>query len=227
VDKNRSVNVITEPPVEPVTLTDLYEFLKLDPEGSPPSHPSDATLRGMITAARTAIEARTRRALVQQTLELVLPSFPNSLVLFSASRYAMDADDYEARPHYIELMSPPLIEVLTVKYYDENNTLQTWASSNYFISEGTLPARLNTTDGQVWPTTFQRPDAVFVRYVAGYPPLGSPGDGPDLAANVPEAIKLAIKIHVQLTYDELAVDKRNALKNLMSNLLEPYIVRTY
>lgn len=215
---SRNFVTVTEPPVEPVTLSEVYEWLRLDPEGSPQTHPQDNMLNTLIKAARKKVEVILKRRLVQQIIEAVLDGFPT----YNTGYY----DPWMTHPRTLELLYPPLIEVLSVSYYDENNELQALASSGWFVSTDALPPTLNCTSSQVWPSTYRRTDAVRVRYVVGYPPDGSPGDGPDLAANVPEGIKQAIMIEVQLGYDELAVDKRNALAALRDSLLAGYKVHT-
>ena len=76
------MNIITlvEPPVEPVTVAEVYEFLRWDAEeeGSPPApiFPLQDTISRHITTARIGVEQATRRSLVKQTLRLDRPCWP-------------------------------------------------------------------------------------------------------------------------------------------------------
>jgi len=81
--------------------------------------------------------------------------------------------------------------VTHVKYYDADGTLQTLASSLYVVTTGT-PGRIVRGPTSTWPE-FQsgRPDVLQVRFVAGY----------GLAADVPEPVKLAIKVLVHQYYE--------------------------
>lgn len=215
------MNLITlvPPPVEPVTLADIYTFLRLDPAGSPPQHPDDAMLASMITAAREKVEATTRRALVRQTLRLVLPSFPRYRV--RSGFYGDDPDMAFWRDAPIELPKPPFAEVLAVRYYGEGNTPQTVDAGDYFVASEGFTARVEPGSGFQWPASFGRQDAVQIDYVAGHAPDGSP---PDYAANIPESLVTAVKLEVQLMYDELAPEKRRDIENTIARLVRSYVV---
>ena len=85
---------------------------------------------------------------------------------------------------FITLPRPPLQSVTTVKYYDSNNTLQTLATSGYYVrTYERKPGVVYTAKNTIWPTTEpDRIDAVQIRYVAGW----------TLAASVPKRIKHAV-----------------------------------
>lgn len=70
----------------------------------------------------------------------------------------------------IVLPRAPVSEVASVKYFDTSNQQQTLPTSNYFA---VLPDSLNAA---VWttgtlPQVYNRPDAITVRYTAGYDSL--------------------------------------------------------
>lgn len=204
------MNLITtvEPVVEPVSLQDIYTFLRLDPSGLPATHPDDAMLRTMIRDARIRAEQVTRRAFVQQTIRLITDGFPCRR--FGAAGPWGDGEDWIERDGWLELPRPPFVEVVAVRYYDAENVLQTLAPSAYFVTEQSFVPRLMVADGGSWPDTYTRDDALQVDYVVGYPADGSPPA--DFVANVPAQYKNAIMIGVQLLYDELALEKRDQLE---------------
>lgn len=211
---------ITQPPVEPVTLEEIYLHLRIDPEGSPPTHPDDSMLATMITTARTRAEQITRRAFVQQTIRLVQPGFP-------VRRFGSEWDDepWIVRDGWLELFRPPFREIVQVRYYDQDNAIQTLAADQYFITDESFVPRLMASEAVSWPETYCRDDAVQIDYVVGYPPEGSPPA--DYHANVPAPIKDAIKIGVQLLYDELAPEKRDQLEQTFQRLLASFKVHTF
>lgn len=212
--------VLTPPPVEPVTLEDIYTFLRLDPAGSPPTHPDDAMLETMITAAREKVEQTTRRALVRQQLRLVLPAFPRFRV---RSGFAGDDPDFAFwRDAGIELPKPPFAELVALRYYDDGNVLRTIDADDYFIADDGYVAKIEAGQQFQWPTTTTRPDAVQVDYVAGYAPDGSPPS--DYRANIPAALVTAVKFEVQLMYDELAPEKRRDIENTIARLVRSFVV---
>lgn len=206
--------LVVEPPsAEPITLQDLYTFLRLDPDDSPLSHPDDDMLTSFIQTAREKVEQATRRALVSQRIRLVQGEFP---------RYRIRGGDPDFdfyRDGYIELLRPPFIELHSVTYYDEANELQTLDASGYFVDESELVPRLMPVD--LWPMTYTRGDAVQVEYTVGYAPDGSP---PDYTANIPAALKNALKFEVQLLYDELAPEKRRDIVDTIARLERSFVV---
>jgi uncharacterized phiE125 gp8 family phage protein len=214
------MNLITVvPPSDfPVTLADMYLWLRMDPDGSPATHPDDSMLTTNIGTATAKVEQVTRRALMPQRIRLVQP------------HWSQKSDDYwrfstGLTCGYIELPRPPLIEVHSVTYYSSANVLTTFPSESYYVDQESFVPRIALNEGYSWPVTFDRNDAVRVEYTAGYSGDGSPPVAQ--AANVPDGLKTAIKIEVQLLYDELTPEKRLALENAQARLLASYRVHTF
>jgi len=189
-----NVSDLTTPAAEPVTVEEVYSHLRLDPvEGY---HPHEDMLEGMITSAREDAERITGRCFVQRRVRQTLPDFYSGLCLYRA----------------------PYAGGMEILYYDADNALQTLAEDQYLVIEDTFVPRVMLSAIGSWPSTYYRPDAVRFEFDCGYPAAdGSPTTG--WASNVPASIKDAIKIKVQLLYDELAVDKREALERLYMSLL--------
>lgn len=99
---------------------------------------------------------------------------------------------------------------VTVTYFDGSNVTQTLATSVYELRADALGPFLTLKSGQSWPSVYSRSDAVSVTYQAGY---GQPED-------VPEAIRLAIKMHVQKHYDSAADSER--LQQVIDVLINPF-----
>lgn len=198
-----NITLIAQPPFEPVTLAEVYKQLRLDPDisSSPAeaSHPDDAMLRAQIQAAREFVETATRRSLVLRTLRLTT----NALSCGG-----------------IRLRRPPLQRVLAVSYFDTGNQLQTLDESQYFVVDDQVP-ELRFVGGFSVPSLFARPDAVRVDYVAGYTPAGSPPTTQEeFAAAIPQTLKQAVLIGVQLQYDNLADPDRAAMERLREALIQ-------
>lgn len=204
------ITVTTPPSVEPVTLLDVYAHLRLDytSQGSPSeaSHPLDDLLRQNIAAARADVEKETGLSLIAQTLRLSVPGFPGTC----------------AGPRRIELRRPPLIAVEGVYYYDSLNSLQQVAAADYYTTDE-LVAELRLVSGFATPVTYDRPDAVRVIYRAGYLGTGSPpATQAELAENVPEPLKQAILIGVELLQGDADDKLRAALEKQRSSLIQPF-----
>jgi uncharacterized phiE125 gp8 family phage protein len=194
--------VISQPPVEPVSLQDVYSFLRLDPEGSPASHPDDSMLESFITTAREEAEKLTRRAFVTQQLLQVGFDFP--------------AD------RRVRLLRPPIQAVLSVAYYDAANALQTVNEANYFVTDEEPPC-LQFVDTFALPQTYACRDALRIEVTAGYAPAGE-GEDTDHLANIPKSIKTAILLGVQLLYDKLTPKEREDIERARNALLFPHKV---
>ena len=117
-----NISVITPPPFEPVSLEDVYGHLRLDVEGSPPTHPDDTQIDSFIAAAREFVEKSTHRSLVTQTLRLSAAGFPVCALPWG---YTTLLPPRFQPPHHIYLKHPPVQSVTSVKYYDIDNVLQT------------------------------------------------------------------------------------------------------
>lgn len=211
--------VVTEPPALPVTLAQLYGSLRLDPVGSPPEHPADPELTRYLATATATVEAITRRALVEQRLRLLMPNFPWVAPAWARAHGWSQA--YFTGKHAIELRRPPIISVASVRYYDENNVLQTVDTDDWFVTDEIVP-KVQFVSGFTEPVVYDREDAVRVDYTAGYTPSGSPPD--DYAANIPEAIKDAVILGVQMLYDKLTPQEAEQTERARDSLLGPYVI---
>lgn len=195
-----NIITITAPPVEPVTLSEVYDHLRLDPDGSPPEHPLDATLRRQVQGAREYVEKRTRRALVQQRLLLVVEG------------------DTCARK--VELLRPPVQTVHSVSYYDPDNVLQVIDPTSYFVTDDLVP-QLRWIAGYSLPATDPARDALRIEYTAGYEAVGSPAD---YRAGIPAALKDAVLLGVELRHAQLSPQQREALDRALESILTGYAI---
>jgi uncharacterized phiE125 gp8 family phage protein len=156
------LSLVTAPAAEPISATEAKAHCRVD-------HSLDDTLIGtLITAARQRIETWQRRQLVTATWDWKLDDFPR------------DGD----RTFYVPL--PPLQSITSITYVDADGNSQTLSSSVYTVDAVSEPGRIVEAYGQSWPATRKQPNAVTVRFVAGY----------GLAAAVPEATKAALKLLV-------------------------------
>lgn len=199
------VRVVTPPAAEPLTLDEAKLHLRED------GTDQDDLIEALITATRMHAERRCRRSLVQQTLELTLPSFP------------CDTD-------VILLPRPPLISVESVKYVDFAGNLQTVAAADYQVDTYSEPGKVKPVYLKWWQPTRNDFNAVQVRYIAGYAPQqGSPQPLNYLSANVPEGIKQWMRVRIAQLYEHReAVVVGTIIASLpdsfVDGLLDPFIV---
>lgn len=133
--------LITAPASEPVTLTQAKKQLEIS--ASQTDHDDQITL--LIQAAREQWEHDTDSCCLTQTWE---------------------ATTEELGDDEIYLPKRPVQSISYVKYYDANDIQQTLSTSYYDLDAPGRAVRLKTL--QVWPTVYDRWDAVTVRYVCGY-----------------------------------------------------------
>ena len=191
---------VAAPAVEPITVDEAKAHLKV-------SHASqDTYIEALIAAAReqiAGVNGWLGRCLVEETFDLKLDFFPAC----------------------IQIPMAPLRSVTTITYRDSNGDSQTLDPSLYqvFGVGASMGGAIQPAYEQSWPTTYDVPEAVTVRFVAGYA-----GDGlspEDLAANVPAPIKAALKLLVKQAFDDKdAEDSAGAMQidKAVERLLAPF-----
>jgi len=161
-----ALKINTEPEIEPISLFEVKDHLRLDHD----EHTEDDLIKTtLIPAARKYCELRQNRTYITQTWELWLDAFPDK--------------------GYIEIPKPPLQSVDSIKYYDTSDSEATFSSSYYTVDDkDQYSPKVFLNYGQSWPSTALRPyNGVCVTFVAGYG-----DDGYDVPQNVRSAMLLFI-----------------------------------
>jgi uncharacterized phiE125 gp8 family phage protein len=134
------LTLVTAPAIEPITLQEAKDHMRVDHAYD------DALIEPLITAAREMVESITRRALITQTWDYYLDTFPNVL----------------------RLPMSPLQSISSITYTDVDGASQTLSSAVYVVDSDHEPGRVYEGYSQSWPSTQSIRKAVKVRYVAGY-----------------------------------------------------------
>ena len=133
---------------------------------------ADPELTAWLQAATAYVETFTHRQTTTETWDLKLDAFPTSIVLPKA----------------------PLSSVTSITYVDSNGDSQTLGASTYTVVAPSgpecAPGFIEPAYSLYWPVTRSVPNAVIVRFVAGY----------GAAADVPASIKAAMKFLVGTWY---------------------------
>jgi len=138
-----SISVVTGPTIEPVTLQQAKDFLRVT------FSDDDDFIASLIQGARELLEIQTQRSLITRTLKLTADAFPNARVIL--------------------LPKPPLQSISSVKYIADGDTSLTTLSTAYYSTDtASTPGRLILNDGYSWPITETNGNAVEITYVAGY-----------------------------------------------------------
>ena len=155
-----ALKIAVVPADEPVTVAEAKEHCRVDVTTD------DATIQGFIETAREVVEVAMRQALVTQTWDLYLDSFPGT--------------------DYLELPLPPLQSVTYVKYTTKAGVLTTFDSASYMVDTYSQPGRIRLKDTYSWPSDeLQIVNGVNVRFVCGYGAT---------AGDVPQRYRLAIML---------------------------------
>jgi uncharacterized phiE125 gp8 family phage protein len=154
----RGLRLITPPSIKPLTLTEAKAHLRID------TPDEDTLITLLIDAATTHVDGPTGflgRALVDQTWDLILDTFPLNEILIPL---------------------PPLIQVTQVNYDDTAGVQHTLPTDQYTVDNAREPGWILPTAPSAWPATFAGINAVRIRFRAGYvdltnsPPPDVPGD---------------------------------------------------
>lgn len=145
-----------------VSVADAKAHLRVDYDDD------DSLIERLIEAVESHLDGYAGilgRALISQTWQEQFPYF----------RYDMP------------LRLGPVQSVTSVSYYDNDEALQTASADTYRLHETASRAYLQQRDGQSWPSTYTRDDAVTITYVAGYG-----DDASDVPAGIVQAALLLV-----------------------------------
>ena len=153
----RSLSVHTAATTPAFTTDQMKTFLKVDTTAD------DTLIDNLVQAATESCQVYTNRY------------FIDTVVI----QYS---DKWEALS---SLYKSPVDSVTHVKYYDSDDTLQTWASSNYIVDSSYEPARITLAVDKSFPSLSDRANAIEVKYTVGYGTAST---------DVPEGIRTAIAL---------------------------------
>lgn len=183
-----SIALITPPTNEPVTLSELKSWMRLDGTSE------DVLLTQLIVAARQEAEKYLRSALVSQTLELTVDLTGGLNDSLGDGWYDLAVTElYGALPDVIPLPYAPIQSITSVTTYDNDNVGTVYSSDNYTLDEA--GSRLVLNYGQIWPSNMRQSAACVIRYVAGY----------GTVSEVPQAIKIAIMNYALNCYEQRGI----------------------
>jgi hypothetical protein len=199
-----SLKRITDPAIEPVTVSELKKHTHID------YSEEDTILSNWITTARMLAEDFQRRSFIAQVWEIAFDFFPTLPIYLPRS---------------------PIIGLMSIKYYDYQNTETTLYDSvdnpittteepgttletneDFLVDTDSEPGRLGFAYSKLWPSVVLRSmNAVKIRYAAGYGLT---------AATVPAPVKDAIQLYCAWRNENRAAEAGEA-PDQFYNLLWP------
>lgn len=183
--------LITAPTVEPISVTELKSQLRI-------TGTSQDTMLGVLAkAARQHVEDYLRYSLMTATWELYLDSFPKS-------------------GDCIWIQKSPVTEITFLKYYNTEGTLTELSLNTDYIPDfNSKPCRIYEAYSKQWPAARVIPNAVIVKFKAGY----------ETAAAVPDLIRQAILMVATTMYenpsDEVTGTQVNTIEANSLHFLKP------
>ncbi len=202
------------PGIEPVSLVDAKNFLRVDADLTA----DDTLISLLIGAARRYAEAYTGRSFISQGWRLILDSFPG---------YGITGTEWGvpfSHPRNAVLFEKgPLISVDSIVYtaMDQSTvTVLSPGAPDYAIDLAGAVPRMTPGFGRVWPIPLPQIGAVQINYTAGYGTT---------AASVPEGIRHWMLMRISTLYEnreEVAILGRGKVDPLpfVDGLLDPYRV---
>lgn len=193
------LRIVTQPTGEQITLAEAKLHCRVDsyPDlTNQTANAEDALITELIVAAREWCENDIGRALVPQTFEFTTSAWPYS------SGWGGGTE--------VLLPMSPISSVSSVVYLDVAGTPVTLADSAYTLNNWSEPGWLYSVAGTAWPTAMSAPNAITIRYLAGYTlPNGSPADMP-----LPKSIKSAMLLIVGHLFENREQSTELKLMNL-------------
>lgn len=133
----------------------------------------DSYIDSLAKVARQWAEKFTRRAFITQVWEIALSAREvmnlgtayGSAFSSAAARLPVTSRVYTAA---VELPIGPLISIESFKYYQTDNTVQTYPSNMYYVDTWSMPGRLVLNFGNTWPTSLRDEVAAVIQWKAGY-----------------------------------------------------------
>ena len=135
------MRVITAPAIEPITLTEVKAQLGIT------DTLMDTIITRRIIEARQWAEDYMQRAIITQTQEIRLDSFPTEK---------------------ITLPFPNFLSIVSIKYIDQDGVETTLAASAYEVDTYSYKGSVRPIYGTSWPSARAEGNAVRVQYTCGY-----------------------------------------------------------
>lgn len=134
-------------------------------------------------------EAHTKRDFITKTYKALFENFYYCDYYSYPNAYTSYPPSYYTYNYQIEIRKSQLQSVASFEYYDEDDVLQTFSSSNYYVSNDNDFSYLTLKKNKSWPTDINqfRPQPVEITFTAGY------GDYP---SDIPADLRGAILQHV-------------------------------
>ena len=163
----------------------------------------------------------TNRTLTTVTYQLFLDSINQVDLGYQEGEFV--GIDRTINPTNILLPKSPVASLTHFKYYNDSDTATTFASSNYYLDNASVPAKIVLRRGKSYPSDSLRVANAFeLQYVAGYGGRTS----------VPTDIKNACLIYAGYLFEHrgdrgfVGLDYNQSVPYIATQLLQPYRIKS-
>jgi len=192
MNKEYNLNLVTPPAVEPLTLEEVENYLKVD---DTIDDLEKNYISSLITLAREYCEGRQKRAYITQTWEMALQEFP--------CRHTDALNDYE-ETDIIEIPKGNLQSINSFVYKDLYGNAKTLDENvDYIVSKRGIVGKVCPPYACIFPTVPLWPlDPIIINFTCGY------GDD---GTKVPFKVKQAMKLLISHWYNtRIVINSSNA-----------------
>ena len=194
-----------------VTQAEIKAWCKID------SSDDDVTVALIERAVHNWAKEYTSRTLTTVTYNLFIDTVYESDIPIQEGFYV--GYDGRSNKRSIDLPKSPVASVSHIKYYDDDDTATTFATSNYYLDTASIPARIVLRKGSSYPTSLRVANGIEIKYVAGY----------GATTTVPYDIKSACLAYASYLFEhrgDLLDGKRILAPTSATQLLEPYRIKS-
>jgi uncharacterized phiE125 gp8 family phage protein len=143
-----------------VTQAEIKAWNKID------SSDDDTVVALIERAVHNWAKEYTNRTLTTVTYQLFIDSIYDVDIPLQEGMYV--GIDRNISTKNILLPKSPVTSVTHIKSYDDADTATTFASSNYYLDNVSVPAKIVLRKGKSYPTSLRVANGLEIQYVAGY-----------------------------------------------------------
>jgi hypothetical protein len=179
--------LVTAPAVEPVTLDEAKEHMRIT------NNDSDGFIEALITEARQMLESISSVNFITQTWVLTIDNWPGAKDAWWGGIREGAISDLFGGYASVALPRYPLQSISGINVYDEaGNATAVTVADVFDVDTESRRGKIVLKSNAAWPVALRPSNAIKVTYVAGYG---------DAASDVPAALKRAVRSMVAYMFE--------------------------
>ena len=195
-----------------VTQAEIKAWNKID------SSDDDTVVELIERAVHNWAKEYTNRTLTTVTYNLFIDSVYDYDIPIYEGFYT--GYDGQLNKRSIILPKSPVASVTHIKYYDDSDNATTFATTNYYLDNASVPAKIVLRKGASYPSSLRVANGIEIKYVAGY----------GATTAIPYDIKSACLAYSAYLFEhrgDLLDGKRVLAPTSATQLLHPYRIKAF